>query len=87
MFTIGRASPAAWDNRKIPIAPWRKKESVRWVDGYQRVNELAETRLTYVVKREADIYDLFVVDSSSSLSFTQSRRCSKKRPVRASSPH
>jgi hypothetical protein len=41
-----------------------EKESVRWADGYQLVNELAErladTRLVYVSDREADIYDLFV---------------------------
>ena len=47
-----------------PNRPLEEKESVRWVDGYQQVNELAEslsaTRLTYVVDREGDIYDLFV---------------------------
>jgi len=41
-----------------------EKESVRWVDGFSRVNELAEqltdTRLTYIADREGDIYDLFV---------------------------
>jgi hypothetical protein len=40
------------------------KESVRWVDGFARVNALAErlseTRLTYIADREGDIYDLFV---------------------------
>ena len=49
---------------KDPSRPLEEKESVRWVDGYRRVNELAETltdtRLTYVADREADIYDLFV---------------------------
>ncbi len=49
---------------KDPNRPLEEKESVRWVDGYARVNELAETlphtRLTYVADREADIYDLFV---------------------------
>jgi hypothetical protein len=37
---------------------------VRWIDGFARVNELAEqltdTRLTYIADREGDIYDLFV---------------------------
>ena len=37
---------------------------MRWVDGYARVNELAETllhtRLTFVADRESDSYDLFV---------------------------
>jgi hypothetical protein len=41
-----------------------EKESVRWVDGFAKVNELAErlrdTRLTYIADREGDIYDLFV---------------------------
>ncbi len=47
-----------------PNRPLEEKESVRWVDGFSRVNELAEqlsdTRLTYVADREADLYDLFV---------------------------
>ena len=37
---------------------------MRWVDGFARVNALAErlseTRLTYIADREGDIYDLFV---------------------------
>jgi len=37
---------------------------VRWVDGFARVNALAEqledTRLTYIADRQGDIYDLFV---------------------------
>jgi hypothetical protein len=41
-----------------------EKESVRWVDGFANVNELAErlpdTRMTYIADREGDIYDLFV---------------------------
>jgi hypothetical protein len=41
-----------------------EKESVRWVDGFARVNALAEqlteTRLTYLADREGDLYDLFV---------------------------
>ena len=56
--------PASLGQDKDPARPLEEKESVRWVDGYQRVNELAEqltdTRLTYVGDREADIYDLFV---------------------------
>jgi len=44
--------------------PLEEKESVRWIDGFARVNELAEqlteTRLTYIADREGDIYDLFV---------------------------
>lgn len=47
-----------------PNRPLEEKESVRWVDGFGHVNELAEslsdTRLTYVADREGDIYDLFV---------------------------
>lgn len=49
---------------KDPNRPLEEKESVRWVDGYRQVDELAEqlpdTRLAYVADREADIYDLFV---------------------------
>lgn len=40
------------------------KESVRWLEGYQRLVESAEqlpdTRLVYMGDREADIYELFV---------------------------
>jgi hypothetical protein len=47
-----------------PTRPFGEKESVRWVEGFARVNELAEqladTRLTYIGDREGDIYDLFV---------------------------
>ncbi len=56
--------PGSLGQDKDPGRTLEEKESVRWVDGYQRVNELAErlpdTRLTYVADREADIYDLFV---------------------------
>jgi hypothetical protein len=56
--------PGSLGRDKDPNRPLEEKESVRWVDGYARVNELAETlpntRLTYVADREADIYDLFV---------------------------
>ena len=40
-----------------------EKESIRWLEGYQRVceaqAELPETRLVYVADREGDIYELF----------------------------
>lgn len=56
--------PGSLGLEKDPNRPLEEKESVRWVDGYARVNELAErltdTRLTYVADREGDIYDLFV---------------------------
>ncbi len=43
--------------------PITEKESLRWLEGYQRVNELAgelpDTQLVYVADREADIYELF----------------------------
>jgi hypothetical protein len=62
-YTFTRA-PGSLGQHKDTNRPLEEKESVRWVDGYQRVNELAEqlpdTRLTYVADREADIYDLFV---------------------------
>ena len=56
--------PGSLGQGNDPTRPLEEKESVRWVDGYQTVNELAEqlteTRLTYVADRESDIYDLFV---------------------------
>jgi hypothetical protein len=56
--------PGSLGQDKDPARPLEEKESVRWVDGYAQVDELArrlpETRLTYVADREADIYDLFV---------------------------
>jgi len=56
--------PGSLGQGKDPTRPLEEKESVRWVDGYEQVNELAEslpdTRLAYVADREADIYDLFV---------------------------
>lgn len=43
--------------------PIEEKESIRWLEGYQRVCELQErtpeTQLIYVGDREADIYELF----------------------------
>ncbi|WPL14288.1 IS4 family transposase [Thiorhodovibrio litoralis] len=56
--------PGSLGQDKDSRRPLEEKESVRWVDGYARVNALAEelsdTRLTYVADREGDIYDLFV---------------------------
>jgi hypothetical protein len=56
--------PGSLGQDKDPNRPLEEKESVRWVDGYRQVDELAEqlpdTRLAYVADREADIYDLFV---------------------------
>ena len=56
--------PGSLGLEKDPNRPLEEKQSVRWVDGYARVNELAErlsdTRLTYIADREGDIYDLFV---------------------------
>lgn len=44
--------------------PIEEKESIRWLEGYQRVCELAAqvpgTQFIYVADREADIYELFV---------------------------
>jgi hypothetical protein len=57
-------TPGSLGQNNDPSRPLEEKESVRWVDGYQRVNELAEhlpdTRLVYMSDREGDIYDLFV---------------------------
>jgi hypothetical protein len=56
--------PGSLGQEKDPSRPLEEKESVRWVDGFARVNELAEqlteTRLTYIADREGDLYDLFV---------------------------
>lgn len=56
--------PGSLGQPKDPARPLEDKESVRWVDGFARVNELAEqltdTRLAYISDREGDIYDLFV---------------------------
>ena len=56
--------PGSLAQPKAATRPLEEKESVRWIDGYQRINELAEqlpgTRLTYIADREADIYELFV---------------------------
>jgi len=56
--------PGSLGEDKDPNRPLEGKESVRWVDGFARVNALAErlseTRLTYIADREGDIYDLFV---------------------------
>ena len=64
MFPVGSVSPAAWGRTKIPKRALEEKESVRWVDGYRQIDELAEqlpnTHLTYVADHEADIDDLFV---------------------------
>jgi len=56
--------PGSLGQDKDPHRSLEEKESVRWVDGFARVNalaeQLAETRLTYIADREGDIYDLFV---------------------------
>jgi hypothetical protein len=56
--------PGSLGEEKDPNRALEDKESVRWVDGFAHVNELAEqledTGLTYIADREGDIYDLFV---------------------------
>ena len=63
VYSWARA-PGSLGQDKDPSRALEEKESVRWVDGYQRVNELGEsltaTDLTYIADREGDIYDLFV---------------------------
>jgi len=62
----------AWNWARVPGSlgaaggahrPIEEKESIRWLEGYQRVNEqavaLPDTQLIYVADREADIYELF----------------------------
>lgn len=47
-------------NHKKPI---KQKETYRWIQGYQHINEISmqlpETKLVYVADRESDIYDLY----------------------------
>lgn len=56
--------PGSLGQEKDARRPLEEKESLRWVEGFARVNALAETltdtRLTYVADREGDLYDLFV---------------------------
>ena len=56
--------PGSLGQSKGSNRPLEDKESVRWVDGFARVNALAEqlpdTRLAYLADREGDLYDLFV---------------------------
>jgi len=56
--------PGSLGEEKDRDRPLEEKESLRWVDGFARVNALAETltdtRLTYIADREGDIYDTFV---------------------------
>lgn len=56
--------PGSLAKPKAAARPIEEKESVRWIDGFARVNELAEqltdTRLAYIADREADLYELFV---------------------------
>lgn len=44
--------------------PLEEKESLRWVEGYQKVGELqghvGESRLVYVADRDSDLFELFV---------------------------
>lgn len=64
MSTPEVREPGSLAQPKDAARPIEEKESVRWVDGFARVNALAEqlteTRLTYVADREADLYELFV---------------------------
>ncbi len=56
--------PGSLGQPKDRRRPLEDKESARWVDGFARVNALAErfpeTRPVYIADREGDIYDVFV---------------------------
>ncbi|HSF39391.1 MAG TPA: hypothetical protein VLT87_06325 [Thermoanaerobaculia bacterium] len=47
-----------------------KKESLRWVEGYQKAcelgQEIGETRLVYIADRESDLIELFEAAESGS---------------------
>ena len=51
--------------------PIEEKESVRWLEGYQRLTEVAdelpETQLVSLADREADIYEMFTETKTSSV--------------------
>ena len=55
--------PGCLGEDKDPHRPIEEKESLRWLEGYQRVCELQaqipDTQLVYLGDREADIYELF----------------------------
>jgi hypothetical protein len=55
--------PGSLGQDKDSHRPIEEKESIRWLEGYQRVCELQarvpETRLVYTADREADIYEVF----------------------------
>lgn len=55
--------PGSLGQKSPSHRPIEEKESIRWLEGYQRVNELAaelaQTQLVYVADREGDIYELF----------------------------
>lgn len=55
--------PGSLGARMSAQRPIEDKESIRWLEGYQRVNEwaaqLPQTQRVYVADREADIYELF----------------------------
>ena len=55
--------PGSLGEAKSAHRPIDEKESIRWLEGYQRVCELQaqtpDTHLIYVGDREADIYELF----------------------------
>jgi Transposase DNA-binding len=57
-----RREPGSLSAKPAAHRPIEDKESIRWVEGYQRVNELAEriptTRVIYMADREADIYEV-----------------------------
>ncbi len=61
---IWTREPGSLGEDKDPHRPIEEKESIRWLEGYQRVCELQvqtpDTQLVYVGDREADIYELFV---------------------------
>ncbi len=57
-------APGSLGQPKDRRRPLEDKESARWVDGFARINALAErfpeTRPVYIADREGDLYDLFV---------------------------
>jgi hypothetical protein len=60
IFAREPGSLGKYDTRSLPI---EEKESLRWLEGYQRVcerqEELPDTKLVYVADREGDIFEIF----------------------------
>ncbi len=64
MFTWARSDEDYGKGKECQNKPIEEKESIRWINGYQQVCELAatmpHTQCVYMADRESDIYELFL---------------------------